>query len=286
MAGSWPVEAAEDLLDVDLSADYPGRPGVLQGVRFRIARGEIAGLVGESGSGKSTLALALLRLIELRGGAVRGSIRFDGRDLMECAPGEMRRVRGREIALVFQSPMSALNPALRIETQLREVWRAHSAEAWSGARPRIQEMMVRMGLPAGAAFLRRYPRQLSVGQAQRVAIAMAVMHGPKLLIADEPTSSLDPESRGGILELFERLNRELGISILYISHDLASVARLCHSAGVIEGGRLVDWGPTGAVLERRWGSVAQGHALHHNGQVSSSSKQTATLPQLPEAIRL
>jgi ABC-type glutathione transport system ATPase component len=252
MAGAGPVAAA-DLLQVDVSADYPGRPGVLQDVRFRIARGEAAGLVGESGSGKSTLALALLRLIELRGGSMRGSIRFDGRELMECAPGEMRRIRGREIALVFQSPMSALNPALRIETQLREVWRAHSVEAWSGARPRIQEMMVRIGLPAGAAFLRRYPRQLSVGQAQRVAIAMAVMHGPKLLIADEPTSSLDPESRGGILELFERLNGELGISILYISHDLASVARLCQSSGVIEAGRLVDWGPAGEVLQRRWG---------------------------------
>jgi peptide/nickel transport system ATP-binding protein len=253
MAGAGPLETVGNLLEVDLSADYPGRPGVLQEVRFGIARGEVAGLVGESGSGKSTLALALLRLIELRGGAVRGSIRFDGRELMECAPGELRRIRGREIALVFQSPMSALNPALRIETQLREVWRAHSTEAWSGARPRVQELMVRIGLPAGTAFLRRYPRQLSVGQAQRVAIAMAVMHRPKLLIADEPTSSLDPASRGGILDLFEKLNRELGISILYISHDLASVARLCRTAGVIEGGRLVDWGPTAAVLERCWG---------------------------------
>jgi ABC-type glutathione transport system ATPase component len=284
MAGAGPVEAMGDLLEVDLSADYPGRPGVLQEVRFRIARGEIAGLVGESGSGKSTLALALLRLIELRGGAVRGSVRFDGRELMACAPGEIRRIRGREIALVFQSPMSALNPALRIETQLREVWRAHSAEAWSSARPRVQEMMVRIGLPAGTAFLRRYPRQLSVGQAQRVAIAMAVMHRPRLLIADEPTSSLDPASRCGILELFEQLNRELGISILYISHDLASVARLCRNAGVIEAGRLVDWGTADAVLER---FVARGHALRPDVQrfASSSSKQTATLPQLPDAMR-
>jgi ABC-type glutathione transport system ATPase component len=137
----------------------------------------------------------------------------------------------------------------------------------------VQELMVRMGLPAGASFLRRYSRQLSVGQAQRVAIAMAVLHRPKLLIADEPTSALDPGSRGGILELFERLNRELGISILYISHDLPSVARLCRTAGVIAGGRLMDWGPAEEML-----------ALQRAG--SSSSKQTATLPQLPEAIRL
>jgi ABC-type glutathione transport system ATPase component len=274
-----------NLLEVNLSVDYPGRPGVLQGVSFGLAHGEIAGLVGESGSGKSTLALALLRLIELRGGTVRGSVRFDGRELMECAPGELRRIRGREIALVFQSPMSALNPALRIETQLREAWRAHSTEVWSAARPRIQESMVRIGLPAGEAFLRRYPRQLSVGQAQRVAIAMAVMHHPRLLIADEPTSSLDPESRGGILELFERLNRELGIAILYISHDLASVARLCRSAGVIEGGRLVDWGPAEAVLESFVGRAFARRA-GQEAYPTSSSKQTATLPQLPEAIRL
>jgi len=285
MAGAGPL-GEDPLLAVEVSADYPGRPGVLQEVRFRMARGEVAGLVGESGSGKSTLALALLRLVELRGGRVRGSILFDGRDLLQSSPGEMRRIRGREMALVFQSPMSALNPALRIETQLREVWRAHSAEAWSGARPRVQELMVRIGLPAGASFLRRYPRQLSVGQAQRVAIAMAVMHRPKLLIADEPTSSLDPASRGGILDLFERLNRELGLSILYISHDLPSVARLCRSAGVIEAGRLVDWGPAEEVLERRWGERWLPAARAAQRAASSSSKQTATLPQLPEAIRL
>jgi ABC-type glutathione transport system ATPase component len=240
-----------DLLAVDISADYPGRPRVLDGVRFRIGRGEIAGLIGESGSGKSTIALALLRLLELRGGAVRGTIRFDGRELMDCSRGELRSIRGREMALVFQSPLSALNPVLCIETQLREVWRAHSTEAWSSARPRAQELLVRMGLPAGTSFLRRYPRHLSVGQAQRVAIAMAVLHGPKLLIADEPTSALDPASRAGILELFERLNAELGISILYISHDVRSVARLCRTAGVLAAGRLLEWGPADEVLAQR-----------------------------------
>lgn len=248
MAGAGTIDRSNVLLAVDLSADYPGRPGVLQDVCFTISRGDVAGLIGHSGSGKSTLALALLRLLELRGGAVRGHIRFEGRDLMQCTARELRLIRGREIALVFQSPMSALNPALRIETQLREVWRAHSAERWSAARPGVEELLARMGLPAGAEFLRRYPRQLSVGQAQRVAIAMAVLHRPKLLIADEATSALDPASRGGILDLFERLNRELGISILYISHDLASVARLCRTTGVIESGRLVEWGPVDRVL--------------------------------------
>lgn len=241
--------ADQPLLEAEISADYPGRPAVLDGVRLAIRPGEIVGLLGESGSGKSTVALALMRLLELRGGSVRGAIRFAGRELMECGRGELRSLRGREMALVFQSPLSALNPALRIETQMREVWRAHARERWKTVRPEVETLLERMGLPPEAAFLRRYPRLLSVGQAQRVAIAIAVMHRPKLLIADEATSALDPASRGGILDLFERLNAELGISILYISHDLASVARLCHQAGVLETGRLIAWGPALAVSE-------------------------------------
>jgi len=225
----------DPLLDVDISVDYPNRPDVLRDFRFTLARGEIAGLVGSSGSGKSTLALAVMRLIHLRDGLVRGRIRFDGRDLMSLSAADLRRIRGREIGLVPQSPIAALNPALRIETQLREVWRAHSSDAWRDARASIAALLSRMDLPADGEFLRRYPRQLSVGQAQRVAIAMAVMHRPQLLIADEPTSALDPSSRGGILDLFEALNRELHISILYISHDLPSVDRLCHRVIEITG---------------------------------------------------
>ena len=228
----------EPLLDVAISADYPGRRAVLDDLRFTLARGEIAGLTGASGSGKSTLALAIPRLLELRGGVLRGSIRFDGRELMTCSQRELRRIRGKEIALVMQSPMSALNPALRLETQLREVWRAHSDARWRDAREGVLDTLLRMGLPADTEFVRRYPRQLSVGQAQRVAIAMAVMHRPKLLIADEATSALDPESRAGILDLFERLNVELRVSILFVSHDMPSVKRLCHTVAALEGGRM------------------------------------------------
>ena len=238
----------DPLLAVDLSADYPGRARVLDSVRFSIARGEVAGLIGPSGSGKSTVALAVLRLLEFRGGRVRGSIRFDGRQLMECRPAEMRRIRGKEIGLVLQSPVAALNPALPIETQLREVWRAHADQPWRNAKEAAFALLARMGLPADAGFVRRRPRELSVGQAQRVAIAMAVLHRPKLLIADEPTSALDPESRGGILDLFEQLNAELGVSILYVSHDLASVARLCHTVGTLEAGKLLRWESSGRDL--------------------------------------
>jgi ABC-type microcin C transport system duplicated ATPase subunit YejF len=144
--------------------------------------------------------------------------------------------------------MSALNPALRIETHLREAWRAHREESWRFAREETRDLLMRMGLPAGEEFLLRYPRQLSVGQAQRVVIAMAVMHRPKLLIADEATSALDPASQEEILALFRTLNQELQMAILYVSHDLASVARLCHTVGILDGGRLVGYGPAAHLL--------------------------------------
>jgi ABC-type glutathione transport system ATPase component len=146
--------------------------------------------------------------------------------------------------------MSALNPALRIETHLREAWRAHRSESWASAREESRDLLMRMGLPADDAFLRRYPRQLSVGQAQRVVIAMAVMHRPKLLIADEATSALDAASRDEILALFRKLNVELQMAILYVSHDLPSVGRLCHTVGVLEAGRLVEYGPASHLLSK------------------------------------
>jgi ABC-type glutathione transport system ATPase component len=242
MDRSREIGAGEILLEVDISADYPQKPGVLNRVAFQVRAGEIMGLMGQSGSGKSTIALAVLRLLELRGGTLRGSIRFCGRDLLCCDPGDLRRIRGREIGLVPQSPASALNPALRIETQLREAWRAHRREPWRFGKAEAVELLAGMGLPNDAGFLRRYPRQLSVGQAQRVAIAMAVMHHPSLLVADEATSALDAVSRGEILELFRNLNAERGMSILYVSHDLESVVRLCDTVGVLEDGRLVRYG--------------------------------------------
>ena len=237
------IKSGEPLLAVDIGADYPGKREVLRGVRFAIHSGEIMGLIGQSGSGKSTIALALLRLLELRGGRVRGTIQFGGRDLMACDERALRQIRGREIGLVLQSPMSALNPALRIETQLREAWRAHRCESWKSAKGEVQDLLTEMGLPADDDFLRRYPRHLSVGQAQRVVIGMAVMHRPKLLIADEATSALDPGSQIEILDLFRRLNRDRKMSILYVSHDLPSVAQLCHTVGVLRDGRLIECGP-------------------------------------------
>jgi ABC-type glutathione transport system ATPase component len=234
---------------VEISVGYRNKPDVLSGVSFQIERGEIFGLVGASGSGKSTVALAILRLLENRGGTVRGSIRFEACDLMRQRPAELRRLRGQRIALVQQSPMSALNPALSLDTHFREAWRAHSRTPWRAERPRVIELLRRMELPADEAFLRRYSHQISVGQAQRVLLAMALLHKPSLLIADEPTSALHPHSQREIVELLGRLNRECGMAILYISHDLQSVGALCRRVGVLRGGRLAASGPTPSILK-------------------------------------
>jgi peptide/nickel transport system ATP-binding protein len=234
---------------MDISADYPSRPGVLRDVRLEIRSGEILGLVGQSGSGKSTIALAICQLLELRGGVVRGSIRYCGTDLMSARPGDLRRLRGKEISIVLQSPMTALNPVLRLETQLREVWRAHRSEPWKEGCQHACALLRRMGLPGEESFLRRYPRQLSVGQAQRVVITMALLHRPKLLIADEPTSALDPATGAEILELFRTCNRDFGTAILYVSHDLSSVAALCHRVAVVSEGSVAGWGSPEEILE-------------------------------------
>lgn len=231
------------LLQARFSVDYPNKPAVLRGVELEMDKGEILGLVGESGSGKSTVALALLRLLDHKGGVVSGEVLFDGRDLLQLRAGEMRHIRGREIALVLQSPIASLNPALRIGTQIAEAWRAHNPEAklW---KERALELFDLVSLPAEEGLLDRYPRQLSVGQAQRVLIAMAILHRPRLLIADESTSALDAITQSEILALFRRLNRELNMAMLFISHDLLSVASICQRIAILQNGRIIESGST------------------------------------------
>lgn len=228
------------LLSLRLSASYPGHPGVLRDLSLDVRRHEILGLVGQSGCGKSTLALAILKLLYLKSGKMEGSILFNGRELVSLKDKEMRSLRGREIALVSQSPISSLNPALRIRTQLEEAWNIHQHTTRGECTSALLKAMESVSLPAEETFLRQYPAQLSVGQAQRVLIAMAVLHRPSLLIADEPTSALDIITQSEVLQLFSTLSRTLGMSILYISHDLLSVARISHRVAVMSQGEIVE----------------------------------------------
>src|ERR1700690_3465290 len=193
---------AQSLLSLRLSVDYPGKTGVLRELSLDIGRQEILGLVGQSGCGKSTLALAILNLLYLKKGQAQGSIHFNGRDLMALSEREVRSLRGREIGLVLQSPMSSLNPALRIGTQLEEAWKVHQRGTREECRKALLEALENVSLPAGAELLGRYPAQLSVGQAQRVLIAMAALHHPSLLIANEATSALDLITQSELLQLF------------------------------------------------------------------------------------
>lgn len=242
-----PSRESIPFLSVSLSVAYRNKE-VLKSAFLEIRQGEVLGLIGQSGSGKSTLAMSVLRLMELKGGSVSGSVFFQGRDLLKVKERDMRALRGSEIGLVLQSPLSSLNPALKIGTQLMEAWKAHAAGPKSEALARIKDAMVSVSLPTEDEFLRRYPSQLSVGQAQRVLIAMAVLHRPSLLIADEPTSALDVITQAEILQLFRKLNRELGTAILFISHDLLSVANICDRIAILNAGEIVECGPTGQIF--------------------------------------
>jgi ABC-type dipeptide/oligopeptide/nickel transport system ATPase component len=231
----------QPLLSLRLSVSYPGKTGVLlRDLSLKLRRGEILGLVGQSGCGKSTLALAILKLLHLKNAKPEGSIWFNGRDLMPLKEREMRSLRGKEIALVLQSPMSSLNPALRIGTQLEEAWNIHRRSTREERTRALLETLEDVSLPTDETFLRRYPSQLSVGQAQRVLIAMAVLHRPSLLIADEPTSAIDIITQSEILQLFSALSRKMGTAILYISHDLLSVATISQRVAVMEQGEIVE----------------------------------------------
>jgi ABC-type glutathione transport system ATPase component len=236
------------LLSVAISADYAGKPGVLRDLRLEMQPGEILGFVGESGSGKSTLALSILRLLELKGGKSSGSVRLNGRELMTLSEREMREVRGRDIGLVLQSPMSSLNPALKIGTQMHETWAAHKPGNRKECTPRFLELLRSLNLDADAKFLERKPAQLSVGQAQRVMIAMAMMHHPPLLIADECTSALDLITQKEVLNIFRKLSQEMGTGILFISHDLLTVSVLCQRMAILYRGELVETGSTKDIL--------------------------------------
>jgi len=244
------VVLAQPLLSAQLTVRYPGKAPVLRNCSLQIAPGEVLGLIGQSGSGKSTLALAILGLLGRQRATIEGSIHFQGADLLTMPERDLRNLRGRALSLVLQSPLASLNPALKIRTQLQEAWRAHRDPAATNAdcEHAIHSALKSVSLPADRDFLQKHASQLSVGQAQRVLIAMAVMHRPALLIGDEATSALDVITQSEILQLFASLNRETGMSILYISHDLPSVAGICHRIAILHEGEIVECGPTAQIF--------------------------------------
>lgn len=213
---------------------------VLREVSLAIDSGEIVGLAGQSGSGKSTLALALLRLLRWKGAAAEGSLAFDGHEVLGAPESEWRKIRGKKIALVMQSAESALNPARRLGEQLRMAWEIHAREWNPAGRERARELLARCGLPEGEEFLRRYPGQISIGQAQRVLIAMALLHRPALLVADEVTSALDMLTQREVLATLREVNRAYGTAILFVSHDLLALRWLCDRIAVLAGGVIVE----------------------------------------------
>lgn len=238
------------LLSVSITVRYPGKSPVLRNCALEVKSGEILGLVGQSGSGKSTLALAILGLLGRTRATLEGRIDFQAADLLAMSERDLRNLRGSSLSLVLQSPLASLNPALRLRTQLREAWRAHRAAASTqgDCDLAIRQALQSVSLPVDPDFLQKRSSQLSVGQAQRVLIAMAVMHRPALLIADEATSALDVITQSEILQLFATLNRETGMSILYISHDLPSVAGICHRIAILNEGEIVECGPTAQIF--------------------------------------
>ncbi|TWF80825.1 peptide/nickel transport system ATP-binding protein/oligopeptide transport system ATP-binding protein [Pseudonocardia hierapolitana] len=239
------------LLDVrDLSVRFPTPSGPIEavsGVSFTVYPGETLAVVGESGSGKSVSSLAVLGLLG-GGRATGGSIRFQGEELVGADPERLRRLRGAEIAMIFQNPMSSLDPLFTVGDQIAEALRIHRAVSRREARDRAVELLTEVGLPDPARRVRSYPHELSGGQQQRVMIAMALACEPALLIADEPTTALDVTVEAQILELLRRMQRDHGTALLFVTHDMGVVAEMADRVLVMYAGKVVEQGAVDEVL--------------------------------------
>jgi ABC-type dipeptide/oligopeptide/nickel transport system ATPase component len=238
----------EPLLDVQHLTVRFGQTAAVEDVSFRIARGETLGLVGESGSGKSVTAFSILRLLQPPGRVAAGRIMFEGRDLLTLPEREMREVRGARISLIFQEPMTALNPVMRVGDQIAEALTVHGLATHAEARSRAAGLLDAVRIPDAAKRARDYPHQLSGGMRQRVMIAIALACRPPLVIADEPTTALDVTIQAQVLDLLRELKAQLNLALLLITHDFGVVAEMADRVAVMYRGRLVEEGPVRRIL--------------------------------------
>ncbi|MGN6744326.1 MAG: ABC transporter ATP-binding protein [Amnibacterium sp.] len=253
-AAGTAVQAGAPFLSVeDLKVHFPTDDGLVKsvdGLSFELRRGEILGIVGESGSGKSVTAQAILGLHKGSKAQISGHIWLDGEDLVPASEDDMRGVRGSEIAMIFQDPLSSLHPFFTIGDQIAEAYRVHNKVSAKDARKRTIEMLEKVGIPNAAGRYGDYPHQFSGGMRQRAMIAMALICEPKLLIADEPTTALDVTVQAQILELIKELRDELNSAVILITHDLGVVAETCDHVVVMYGGQCVEKGPVDELFDR------------------------------------
>ena len=275
MASDHPALQVEHLKTYFLTK--AGVVKAVDGVSFAVGRAEILGLVGESGSGKSVTGFSIIGLVDPPGEVVGGRILFDGADLTGADEDSMRRLRGNRIAMIFQDPMMTLNPVLRIETQMIETILAHRRVDRETARQRARDALGQVGIPSPDERLAAYPHQFSGGMRQRVAIAIALLNDPDLIIADEPTTALDVTIQAQILHEAQKLCRERGTALIWITHDLAVVAGLADRVCVMYAGRIVEAGPIDDVLDHPVHPYTRGLI----GSVPSRNKRGVPLYQIP-----
>jgi oligopeptide/dipeptide ABC transporter ATP-binding protein len=271
----------------DLRTFFHTRQGVVRavdGVELDVMPGECLGVVGESGSGKSVTFLSVLGLVKPPGRIESGEIRFGGRDLVRLAQPELRAVRGRDIAMTMQDALTALNPALRVEEQIVETILAHDRMPRLAARTKALDMLRLLGIPDPERRIRDYPHQFSGGMRQRVMIAIALACRPRLLIADEPTTALDVTIQAQVLDLIAAMRRDLGMSVVLISHNLGVVAEYCDRVVLMYAGQVVETGPTRAIIDRPRHPYTQG-LLRSMPVLSDLDRPTVPIPgQVPSLI--